>query len=96
MAGPDLDALDESDARWDAILYNLVVLGEAATRISNEVRARAPEIDWRGAIGMRNVITHDYFGVKRDAVIRTVRTDLPPLRAAVERLLPKVDPDQKA
>lgn len=30
LAGPELDALDESDARWDAILYNLVVLGEAA------------------------------------------------------------------
>lgn len=42
----------------DAVLYELVVLGEAARRISLEVRQAHPEIPWREIIGMRSVVTH--------------------------------------
>lgn len=45
----------------DAVLYNLVVIGEAAARISGETRARAPEIPWTRIVGLRNLIAHEYF-----------------------------------
>jgi uncharacterized protein with HEPN domain len=39
----------------DAILYNLVVIGEAAAQISDETRAAAPEIPWAKVVGLRNL-----------------------------------------
>lgn len=47
----------------DAVLYNLVVIGEAAARIGEEARARAPEIPWASIVGLRNLVTHEYFRV---------------------------------
>lgn len=38
-------------------------------------------------MGMRNVIAHEYFGLDREIVARTVRESLPPLRVGIERLL---------
>ena len=77
LAGVSLEDAEPTDPVWDAILYNLVVLGEAARAIPDDLRRRAKDVDWRGAVGMRNVITHEYFAVKRDIVFHTVRTELP-------------------
>lgn len=44
------------------MLYNLVVIGEAASHLPEEVTARHPEIEWRQVRGMRNRLVHEYFG----------------------------------
>lgn len=72
---------------WDGVLFNLMIVGEASRKLPDELRSRAPDVDWRGALGLRNVIAHDYFSVKRDIVVKAVEEDLPRLRDAVERLL---------
>ena len=50
----------------DAVLYNLVVIGEAAARIGDETRERAAEIPWTRIVGLRNLVTHEYFRVELD------------------------------
>lgn len=40
----------------DAVLYNLVVIGEAAAQVGDETRARAQEIPWTSIVGLRNLI----------------------------------------
>jgi uncharacterized protein with HEPN domain len=47
----------------DAVVRNLEIIGEAAKRVSNHYQATHREIPWRGVIGMRNVLIHDYEGV---------------------------------
>jgi uncharacterized protein with HEPN domain len=47
----------------DALIRNLTVLGEAAKRVPEAVRALAPDVPWRAISGMRDVLIHDYFGV---------------------------------
>jgi uncharacterized protein with HEPN domain len=42
-------------------------------------------------VGMRNVLVHEYFGIDLDVIWDTVRSDLPPLRSAVKRLLTDED-----
>jgi uncharacterized protein with HEPN domain len=49
-----------------AILHELQIIGEAASHISPEFRARHPEIIWRGIIGMRQVVVHEYWRVDLD------------------------------
>jgi uncharacterized protein with HEPN domain len=71
----------------DALLYNLVVIGEAAARISEETRGRASEIPWTSIVGLRNLVTHEYFRIDLDVIEDIVNTSLGPLETAAQRLL---------
>jgi uncharacterized protein with HEPN domain len=68
----------------DALLYSIVVIGEAASRNPSEVQARFPTIAWARIKGMRNVLAHEYFGVDQGLVLDTVRSKVPELRQAIE------------
>ena len=71
-----------------AVLFNLIVVGEAAKSIDDELRAAAPDVPWSDYAGLRDVIAHQYFRVQTQIIENTVRRDLPRLSLAVERLLP--------
>jgi uncharacterized protein with HEPN domain len=71
----------------DAVLYNLVVIGEAAARIGEQTRARASEIPWTSIVGLRNLVTHEYFRVDLDVIEDIVSASLGPLELAAKRLL---------
>lgn len=71
----------------DAILYNLVVIGEAAARIGNEMRERAQEIPWTRIVGLRNLVTHEYFRVDLEVIQDIVEASLGPLESTARRLL---------
>lgn len=77
--------LDE-DVIQDAVLRNLQVLAESAKRVSVELRAAHPEIDWHGIAGFRNVLVHDYLGINLQRVYEIVSLDLPDLKARLEAL----------
>lgn len=85
----DIDGISftRGTAVFDAVLYNLVVIGEAASHVPDDVTARYPEIEWRGIRGMRHILAHEYFGASVDVVWKTVVDDLPTLRVQLERVL---------
>jgi uncharacterized protein with HEPN domain len=72
--------------RQDAIIRKLEIIGEAVKQLSAETRARRPEIRWKQIAGMRDRLTHAYFGVDLGLVWRVVERDLPALEAAVRGL----------
>ena len=71
-----------------AIEHHLIVIGEAARRISPAFHEQHPEVALGKAIGMRNILVHEYGRVDVEEVWRTVRDDLPALVTALESLLP--------
>ena len=75
----------------DAVLYNLVVIGEAAARISDETRARAPEIPWAKVVGLRTLIAHEYFRIDLDVIRAIVAEQLDQLDKTAERLIDEDD-----
>jgi len=79
------DAL--AGAVHDAILYTLVVIGEAAARLSDEVRASAPEIPWPQVVGLRNLLAHEYFRVDAEIIGEILDKQLSQLETTVEALL---------
>ena len=52
----------------DAIMFNLVVMGEAANRIPREFQDEHPEVPWPSIIGTRNIIVHGYDQIKLQIV----------------------------
>jgi uncharacterized protein with HEPN domain len=60
-------------------LRNIEILGEAASKVSEDYRRSHPEIPWRDIIDMRNRIAHGYFDLNLRIVWDTVQTDLPKL-----------------
>lgn len=70
----------------DAILYNLVIVGEAVKRLSEETKARRPEIPWRQIAGLRDLLTHEYFRIGMAEIEKIVERDFQPLEDAVQAL----------
>lgn len=81
------DAFMADKMRQDALLRKLEVIGEAVKNLSENSTQRRPEIPWRQIAGMRDRLTHDYFGVDLTLVWVTVEKDIPNLKAAVDVLL---------
>jgi uncharacterized protein with HEPN domain len=73
--------------RLDAVLYEIVVLGEAARRLSQEVRASHPNVPWRDIIGMRSIVSHGYDQIDDDELWQVIFRDLPQLIDRLETLL---------
>lgn len=65
---------------FDATLMNFVVIGEMVDRISDQLKAAFPAVDWQKIKDFRNLVAHDYLGIDAEEVWQIVQTDLPPLR----------------
>lgn len=72
----------------DGLVYQVQVIGEAASRVSQAFREAHPEIPWVDIVGMRNRVVHDCRRINRDIVWQVVQEDLPNLIAVVAPLVP--------
>jgi uncharacterized protein with HEPN domain len=81
------DAFMTDRMRQDALIRKLEVIGEAVKNLSDNTKQRRPETPWRRIAGMRDRLTHDYFGVDLALVWVAVERELPNLKTAVEQLL---------
>ncbi len=78
----------------DAVLRNLQTLSESTQRLSVALKTEHSEINWRGIAGFRNILVHNYLGVKLDRVWGIVEHDVPELKRNIEALLAHLQPNQ--
>lgn len=85
---------DEGRKRFDAdelirswVLRHIEIIGEAASRLSEDIRRSYPTIPWRNIIGMRNALIHGYFDVDWNIVWGVVEKELQPLQRAVSDIM---------
>ncbi len=64
-------------------LHHIVIIGEAAARVSESMQELYPSVPWRRVVAMRNAVVHAYFQVDWDEVWNVVERDLEPLRLAI-------------
>jgi uncharacterized protein with HEPN domain len=102
-----LDAIDEvldvtpaSRAEFDAdklvrshVVRHIQLIGEAATRLSAELKDLHPEVPWRSIAGMRHAIVHAYFEIDWHAVYGAATRDVPPLRPLIRAVVDSLPPD---
>ncbi len=75
------------DLYQSAVLQKLIIIGEAASRLSSEFRARHIEIEWPDLIGLRNIAVHRYFGIDWEIVWDTAEQSVPVLREQIAVIL---------
>ena len=69
------------------MLWNLLVLGEAAKQVPPEVADRHPNVEWRRIAAFRDVLAHGYFGLDDDILWDAVANKLPHVHAALVQIL---------
>lgn len=70
----------------DAVVRNLQVMSESTQRLSDAVKKKHPEIDWRGLAGFRNILAHGYLGLDSEKVWELIETRLAALRTAMQSI----------
>lgn len=74
----------------DAIIRRLLVIAEAARRVSDTTRQALPNVSWQEINGMRNRLVHEYDDVNLNIVWDVVQFEIPPL---IEELKSRIPPE---
>jgi uncharacterized protein with HEPN domain len=79
----------------NAVIRSLEVVGEAASKISADTKARYPKIPWREIVGMRHRLIHGYGDIRLDLIWTVAHEHLVPLIASLVKLVPDRGDDNR-
>jgi uncharacterized protein with HEPN domain len=86
-AGMTYKGFVHDELHFDAVVRNLEIIGEAVKNLSEELRQKHPNIEWRKIAGFRDIVAHNYFGVSDEIVWDVVENEIPPLLEKVKVML---------
>lgn len=77
--------------KMDSICMMLIVIGESLKKLDkatdNTLLSKYPEIDWKKAKGMRDIITHHYADINAETVFFTCKNKIPGLLETIEKII---------
>ena len=92
QTGRTRDDLNKDLLLRSALLHQLFVIGEAATRLSQTLKDKYAAIPWPAICGFRNFIAHEYFSLDANIIWQTVTADVPSLEVGIAEILWKKFP----
>ena len=87
LKGKTFEEMKSDVMCYHAVVYNIMIIGEAANLLTKEFRENHPEVPWRDIVDMRNVLVHGYFTTSPMFIWETYTKDLPELLEYIERYL---------
>ncbi len=90
VADVDLEQLQADRGLLESVLWNFTVLGEASAKVSPELKARFPGVEWRRPTQLRNRVVHAYWTIDVEILHTTARDLLPGFVTGVEAALTEI------
>jgi uncharacterized protein with HEPN domain len=73
----------------DAVVRNFEIIGEAANKISQEIKEKYPSVEWRKISDFRNILAHEYFGIDYEIMWDIIKNKLPRLQKNIQNITDK-------
>ncbi|MFW5758512.1 MAG: DUF86 domain-containing protein [Bacteroidota bacterium] len=71
----------------DAVVRNFEIIGEATNNVPEEIKNRHPDMPWRKMYGLRNVVSHAYFGIDHELIWEITQNNLPENIKEIKRII---------
>lgn len=91
LQGKSFEEMKADVMCYHAVVYNIMVIGEAANLLTKEFRSEHPEVPWRDIVDMRNVLVHGYFTTSPLFIWETYTKDLELLKVKVEQYIKELE-----
>lgn len=85
--GISFNDFQKDDRTYDAVIRNLEIIGEAVRNIPDKIRIKFPEVNWRSISALRNIVAHEYFGVKDEIIWDIIANEVPNLLLQIKKII---------
>ncbi len=91
VEGVSYHKFEQDSLIQSAVEMQLIIIGEAARRLSTEFKEKHTKLPWRSIIALRNILTHEYGEVRVDRIWMIVSANIPEMIEYIDPLIPEVD-----
>ena len=81
------DRFYQDKLHFDAVLMNVVNIGESVSRITEDFQKKYNQIEWSKIKALRNIIAHDYLGIDAEEIWQIIQNNIPELKIKIEEIL---------
>lgn len=89
------DDFTENELIQDGVVRNLEIIGEAVKNIPEKIKNKKSEVEWKKIAGLRDILTHVYFGIDVDIVWDVVKNKMPELKEKIIEILSEIEGTNK-
>ena len=86
-----IEELTQNEEKFDSIIVKLMNIGESADKLSQELKEKFSDVDWKGMYRMRNIITHSYHSLDESIVWDIAKNELPNDKIQIISILSEVE-----
>ena len=85
------EELTKDELVLDGVVRNLEIIGEAVKQIPAEIKNKNPDIEWKKIAGLRDILTHAYFGIDVAIVWDVIKNKIPELKNKISKIISEID-----
>lgn len=93
-ANMQFDGFKKDRKTIDAVVRNFEIIGEASRSVPENIKQEYYEVDWKGIVGLRNRIAHEYFGINTSVIWHIIEKELAGLKAQMKQIL-EIEPEKR-
>lgn len=87
LIGKSFEDMKANIMCFHAVVYNIMIIGEAANLLTKDFRNKHAEVPWRDIVDMRNVLVHGYVTTNAKLIWDTYTNDLPILQEQISKYI---------